>query len=492
MFTPRTLLILEQHGFALLKEAEEQHPAVDSKPAMTLPTDHLPDEVKHVAHSINGAGGKAMLIGGAVRDSLRTHFGHSDKKPKDFDMEVHGMHPDHLTSHLSTLGKNKVVGEKSFGINKLNKGGHEFDISIPSHASFKQGEHGKADPHMPVSKAGLRRDFTMNSVAMDPTTGHVHDPQNGIHDIKHKILRHSTKDAFEEANGNGPIRIMRGAQFAARHGLSVHPKTIELMKKASHRLATSEVASSRVHGEWKKLITKGHHPSKGLDVLKQSGALKHLHPELHGMHDDHWDHTKRAMEHAHDATHDHAHKEAIRYATLFHKTHAGKSANEVAEHARKHFGVNKGIAAQIGSLVEHGHKIRELHDSKDKNSPAHVRRLAHSLGSANIDQLAHVAEARHKAGSEDPHHAGEWLRKQARKHGVHDAAEKPILTGKHLKQLGVKPGPHMGKIMQHVHGLQLDGHVRSEEDALHHARRIAHEGGHLSESNSFYNRIFSS
>lgn len=493
MYDAQTLLVLEHlldaRTFSALYERAD-HPAVDLKPSMRLSTEHLPEEVKHVARSINSAGGKAMIVGGAVRDSLRQHFGHSNQRPKDYDLEVHGMQPEHLHGHLNTLGKTKTVGEKSFGVNKLRLGGHEFDVSIPAHASFEHGTHGEVDPKLPVSKAGLRRDFTMNSVAMDPLTGHVYDPHSGIHDIKHKILRHSTDTAFEEANGNGPIRIMRGAQFAARQGLKVHPETMSLMQKASHRLATKEVAPERIHAEWNKLVTKGSHPSRGLHVLKHSGALRHLHPELDASHDEDWEHTKQAMDHVHGATHSHDAKEAIRYATLLHKTHAGKKAEHVADYAYKHFGVKKNVATQVGKLVEHGHRVNELHDQKDKITPGHIRRLAHDLGPASIDQLVHVAHGHHAARSEDPHHAGEWLRDAARAHGVHDAPEQAMLTGAHLKAMGVKPGRHYSQIMQHVHDLQLKGDVRSEKAALDHARQYALAHGHLSEGCSFYSRIF--
>src|SRR3972149_210371 len=90
----------------------------DVEPSAKIATDFIPDHVKQVASSVASAGGKALVVGGSVRDRFTGHT------PKDFDVEVYGMHPDHLHSLLGQFGDVNAVG-KSFGVLKLRIGGDD-------------------------------------------------------------------------------------------------------------------------------------------------------------------------------------------------------------------------------------------------------------------------------------------------------------------------------------------------------------------------------
>jgi len=461
MFPSKVIQVRGKKGRSrIFREAIESphagRPEEDTPPAMTLPTHDLPDAVKHVTNSINSTGARALLVGGSVRDRLM------GKPSKDFDVEVYGMHPDHLATHLGQIGKVDAVG-KSFGVLKLSHGGEDFDVSIPRRDQ-KTGKGTKGfmatpDPTMTIGEAGKRRDFTMNSVAMDPVTGHVYDPHGGIADIKNRTLRATDHTAFAE----DPLRILRGAQFAARHQMTVHPDTMKLMQSASHEL--KDLPKERVHAEWKKLLTKGAHPSLGIDILHKSGALAALHPELHGLHDSGaLDHTKQAMDRAVAQTKSlkPSSRDAVHHATLLHHLDPETAANV----ASLQLGATKDTAAKVKNLVGEHKAALALHHG-DRASEGDVRRLAARLHPASAEELAHVMHASHPSGSSP---AGNWLTQKAKEHEVHEGPTKPLLTGKHMMELGMKPGKEVGAIIKRVLELQMDGHVKTVEDAKEAAR----------------------
>lgn len=473
-------------------------PEQDIEPAMKLPLHDVPKTVGQVASAIAAAGGRALLIGGAVRDKLM------NKTPKDFDIEVYGMDSDKLESELGKLGQVDAVG-KAFGVLKIVIGDEDFDISIPRR-EVKTGPGHKdydivPDPTMTIKEAARRRDFTMNTVAMDPHTGDVFDPYGGVNDIKDKVLRATDPGVFVEDS----LRILRGAQFAARFGMTVEPETMKLMQDASSEL--SHLPVERVGTEWRKLLMKGEKPSLGMEVLKQTGALKILHPELDAMQEtpqdpewhpegDVWIHTKMVTDRANEVTKDMdpAMKEVVRYAALMHDIakpgstytdengrvrspgHEEAGGKMIAKMFRQQFDVSKELAEKVGKIAEDHLKPTIFYKDRDNLTDSAIRRLARRLHPATIEELVHTAHSDHTGrGKDGPQDfpAGPWLLQRAAELQVDKEPPKPLLMGRHLIQLGVKPGPQMGQILKQVFDMQVDGHVRDLEGATQAARDIA-------------------
>jgi tRNA nucleotidyltransferase (CCA-adding enzyme) len=415
----------------------------------------LSRSVIQVALAIKTAGGRAFLVGGCVRDLLM------DKPSKDIDIEVYGMQPDDLENCLTALGKVDKVG-KSFGVMKLWYGGEEFDVSIPRREQ-KTGKGNKGfiaspDPTMTLTDAGRRRDFTINAIALDVTTGDVYDPHGGVADLKARLLRATDPSAFSE----DPLRILRGAQFAARHRMSVHPDTMKLMQDAKHEL--KDLPKERVHAEWKKLLTKGEDPSRGVAVLLQSGAMEVLHPEIYAL-GEHWIHAAtyrldRLAQRVKGLTD--VSRDAVQHAVLLRDLLVPP---EVAGRiAVEQFGAVKAGAAKVVALVQEAAtvvKSQWLHGKPFGEGD--IRRLAGRLHPATVEELALVVTS---LDSEQ-----EWFIEYAERHGVHNGPTKPLLTGKHLAEMGVQQGPKVGEIIKLVLELQLDGQVRTVEAAREAAKR---------------------
>src|ERR1041384_6356074 len=166
----------------------------------------IDQKVISLAQTIRDAGGRALLVGGCVRDALM------GAQPKDWDVEVYQLDPARLREVLDQFGPVNVVGE-SFTVYKL---GNHLDVSIPRRER-KSGRGHKAfviegDPSMSFAEATLRRDFTINAILQDALTGEVFDPYLGMLDIEHHVLRAVSTETFAEDS----LRVLRAAQFAAR------------------------------------------------------------------------------------------------------------------------------------------------------------------------------------------------------------------------------------------------------------------------------------
>ncbi len=200
----------------------------------------VPEEVLKVCKEIYGIGGRALLVGGSVRDAvISTEFSDMHLKPKDFDLEIYGMSPEQLQLILeTTFGSENIdaVG-KAFGIIKVKIEGWDepLDFSIPRRDS-KTGEGHKGfsvqgDPSMTIDEASLRRDLTINSIAYDPLTKTLYDAYGGVEDIKNRVIEVTDIEAFQE----DPLRVMRIMQFASRFGFEVSERTTQLCKQMVER-----------------------------------------------------------------------------------------------------------------------------------------------------------------------------------------------------------------------------------------------------------------
>src|SRR5205085_7448785 len=140
-------------------------------------------EVRRVCEAVRAAGGRAMLVGGWVRDRLLGH------ESKDYDLEVYGVAPDQLRALLKTFGRVNTVGEH-FAVYKLvchdsstNTERLEIDVSIPRRESKSgRGHRGftiEGDPQMSFEEAARRRDFTINAILYDPLADEFVDPHQG-------------------------------------------------------------------------------------------------------------------------------------------------------------------------------------------------------------------------------------------------------------------------------------------------------------------------
>lgn len=210
--------------------------------------------------------GKVYRVGGAVRDALLNY------PCQETDYVVVGATPEAM------LEAGFLPVGKSFPVFLHPKTKDEYALARCERKTAK-GYHGfefYTDPSVTLEEDLIRRDLTVNAMAMDEH-GHVIDPYGGQKDLHLKILRH-VSDAFVE----DPVRILRIARFAARFahlGFTIAPETLSLMKNMVEAGEVDALVSERVWKETEKAFEE-RNPEIYIGILRQCGALKILFPGL--------------------------------------------------------------------------------------------------------------------------------------------------------------------------------------------------------------------
>src|SRR5687767_4080490 len=226
----------------------------------------IPNEVLEIARAVRDEGGRALLVGGCVRDELM------GQRPKDWDLEVFGIQAARLRELLDQFGSVNVVGE-AFTVYKL---GADLDVAVPRRErKTGRGHRGffiEGDPSLSIEEAARRRDFTINAILQDPLTQEILDPFNGRDDLSGKLLRVVSPDTFAEDS----LRVLRAAQFAARFEFDLEPQAVELCRS----IDLFDLPAERVWGEMEKILLRAQRPSLGLKWLRELGVIDQLFPEL--------------------------------------------------------------------------------------------------------------------------------------------------------------------------------------------------------------------
>ena len=220
-----------------------------------------------IAEEVRSSGGRVFYVGGFVRDKLL------GIENKDVDIEVHGVSPEKLYDILKKFGEPLTYG-KSFGVFGMK--GESIDIAMPRRERATGTGHRDfeidVDPFIGTRAAARRRDFTINSMMEDVLNGEIIDHFGGRSDLEEGIIRHIDADAFVE----DPLRVLRGAQFAARFGFSIAPDTVTLCRS----IDLSALSAERVEGELKKALLKADRPSVFFESLREMDQLGIWFPEL--------------------------------------------------------------------------------------------------------------------------------------------------------------------------------------------------------------------
>jgi tRNA nucleotidyltransferase (CCA-adding enzyme) len=465
----------------------------------------VPEKILRLARAVRDAGGRALMVGGCVRDRLM------GREAKDWDVEVYGVEPSILRALLDRLGRVNVVGE-AFTVYKLGK---DLDVSLPRRER-KTGRGHRAfyiegDPSMSFAEAARRRDFTVNAVLEDPLTGELIDPFGGRADIERKLLRAVSPETFVEDS----LRVLRAAQFAARFRFDIEPRTVELCRA----IDLTDLPAERVWGELEKILLAAREPSVGLRRLDELRATEQLFPELHALkgvpQEKDWHpegtvdvHTQLTCDRARELIDelDYARQVTLMLAALCHDFGKPSTTEFVEGRIRSRGHEEAGVAptlsflerlklftlegydvrSQVVALVRDHLKPGEFYRRREEVSDGAFRRLARRC---ELELLYRVAKAdtlgrnapwvpREKWFDAD---AQEWFIARARELSVEKRPPAPVLMGRHLLEMGLQPSPLVGQLLAAVYEMQLDGRVRTLEEAKRAARTLIEEARTLAE-----------
>lgn len=222
---------------------------------------------RQIALKAKKRGGRALFVGGVVRDSLL------GVESKDIDIEVYGLQPVELKNLLSETG---VVLEKGASFGVFGLAHTHLDIAMPRREHCNGLAHRdfdvSVDPFMSTEKASMRRDFTINAMMRDILSGELIDHWGGKKDLEAGVIRHVSEKTFPE----DALRAFRGAQFAARLDSQIAPETLALCR----RMDVSRLANERIFDEMEKALLKAKKPSIFFRLLREMDHLKEFFPEL--------------------------------------------------------------------------------------------------------------------------------------------------------------------------------------------------------------------
>jgi len=456
----------------------------------------LPQKVVNLAESVRANGGRAMLVGGCVRDEIM------GTAHKDWDVEVYGVEPVMLREILDSIGDVNVVGE-AFAVYKI---GDELDVSIPRRErKVSDGHRGfvvVGDPDMSFEEACSRRDFTVNAILKDILTDEIIDPFDGQGDIERKVLRMVSRDTFAEDS----LRVLRAAQFAARFEFDIEPETVEVCKK----IDVTDLPKERIWGELEKLLLKPQRPSIGLKLLYDLGVVGHLFPEMALLvgvpQEPDWHpegdvdvHTLMVVDEARKLIDelDYPRQVAVMLGALAHDFGKPPTTEfidgKIRSRGHDEAGVEPTITfldtlgihtlygfdvrEQVIQLVRYHLKPGEYYKAKSPVGDGAFRRLARKVEPdllyrvAKADSLGRNPEWLPKEKWFDST-AQEWFIAKVRELQVEKKAPEPILMGRHLIELGMTPGPQFKQILDSVYEKQLDGEITDIDAAIAEAKSL--------------------
>jgi tRNA nucleotidyltransferase (CCA-adding enzyme) len=444
-----------------------------------------------IAREVRAAGGRALVVGGWVRDRLMGH------PSKDMDVEVFGVDAAGLKEILQAFGRVNTVGE-SFTVYKVAG----LDVSLPRRESKTgRGHRGftvSGDPALSFEEAARRRDFTINAISWDPLTEEYVDPFDGRGDIQRRML--CAVDATTFADDS--LRVLRAIQFAARFEFTVDPDTKALCRS----IPLDDLPAERVWGEIEKLLLRARKPSIGFALAQELGIVERLFPELAALvgcpqegawhpEGDVWVHTLLVIDEARARIDDLEYPRQVavmlgavchdlgkpattafidgRIRSLDHEEEGIPPSTALLDTLNVHSMQGYDVRREVLGIVANHLKPGMFCKAQPPVGDGAFRRLAQKV---DLELLARVARAdcEGRGGGFDCS-AMDWFVQRARELDVEHAPPEPLVRGRHLVELGVAPGRALGDVLRQVYERQLDGSVADFDAAFALARQMARE-----------------
>jgi poly(A) polymerase len=209
----------------------------------------VPRSALRVCETLQKAGHRAYIVGGAVRDLLL------DIAPKDFDVATNAT-PEQVKTHF----RRAIIIGRRFRLVHVMFGQETIEVSTFRalvNVDRLTDEHGRVladNAYGEQHDDAARRDFTINALYYDPTTGEVLDYHDGVKDLRAKRLRMIGEP--EARYREDPVRMLRAVRFAAKLGLQIDEATREPI----HRMGSliENVPAARLFDEMLKLLMSGH------------------------------------------------------------------------------------------------------------------------------------------------------------------------------------------------------------------------------------------
>jgi poly(A) polymerase len=430
-----------------------------------------------VVRRLQQAGFEALWAGGCVRDELLGLV------PKDYDVATSARPDD-----VRRLFRRTVAVGAAFGVVEV-LGPRPLKVQVAtfrSDVSYSDGRRPDAVVFSSAREDALRRDFTINGMFFNPVRGELLDYVGGREDLERRVLRAIGDPGLRF--GEDKLRLLRAVRIATRFDLAIDLATADAIRPMAGRITV--VSAERIADELRKLLVDPRR-ARGLELLLDLGLVGPILPEMlptvglpqgppAAPSGDLWGHVLRVLGKLGPAPsfplalaallHDVGKPRTVgrtpeRYTFYGHEHVGARMANDIALRLK----LSNDERLRTAWLVEKHQALcdaREMRTSKLKQLLAHpwVRDL---LALHRADALAWGRSADHVDYCEGLLEF--WTEA--------DLKPEPFITGEDLKKLGLKPGPLYKAVLDAVYEAQLDGTVKTREEALALAKRLIEQLG---------------
>jgi poly(A) polymerase len=422
---------------------------------------------RDLCRRLREAGFRALFAGGCVRDLLL------HKIPNDFDIATNA-----LPEHVQQLFPHTVDVGAKFGTVLVITHAGPFEVTtFRSDGPYSDGRHPDYVEFADERTDAARRDFTINALFFDPATNQVLDYVGGCKDLRDGVIRTVGNPYVRFAEDY--LRLMRAVRFAARFRYSLDVSTWDALCALAPNIQKTSV--ERVRDELTKMLTEGD-AAIALRLLDASGLLHPLLPEIVAMkgveqppefhpEGDVYTHTMLMLQHMHRPTvtlalgcllHDvgkpltQTFEDRIRFNG--HDVVGARLAETICRRLR----FSNEITARVHDLVANHMRVVTLPQMRESKRKRFVRR-------PDFPELLELFRLDCVASHRDLS-VWEWIVEYVRTLPEDSLKPPPLLSGHDLIALGYVPGPVFKKILSEVEDAQLEGTMRTKEEAVRYVR----------------------
>jgi poly(A) polymerase len=427
------------------------------------------DLAGQICRTLRENGHQALLVGGCVRDLLLS------REPADYDVAT-----DAVPARVEELFSGSLTVGAKFGVVIVPRDGAQVEVAtFRSDVGYSDGRHPDQVVYSPSPQEDVqRRDFTINGLLMDPANGEVLDFVGGREDLRAGIIRTIGDPRLRFTEDK--LRLARAVRFAARFGYIIEPQTFAAIRKLAPQIL--QVSAERLRDELTKLLTEGA-ARRGFELLDDTWLLSILLPEVANMkgvaqppeyhpEGDVWIHTRMLLEDlpAHCSP-------TLAWGALLHdvgKPPTFKSAKQTGDRIRfdghdevgarmaeeicRRFRFSGDDTAQITSLVASHMRFKDVPQMR----PATLKRFV------RLPRFDEHLELHHMDCLASHQMLGNWefVRRFLAETPPEQVRPTRLLTGDDLMALGFQAGPVFKSILQSVEDAQLDGRLRTKDEAV--------------------------
>jgi len=419
-----------------------------------------------LVRQLQAAGYEAFWVGGCVRDFLL------GRNPEDYDIATSASPPQ-----IEALFERTIPVGRKFGVIVVVRNGHEFQIAtFRAEADYADGRHPETVSFGDAKADASRRDFTINGLFYDPVADRLHDWVGGEADLRRKLVRTIGNPAERFAEDH--LRLLRTVRFAAQLGFEIEPETFSAVRALAPKIQL--ISAERVRDELWKLF-RPPHAARGLQLLQDSGLLMEVLPEIaatkgcdqtpdYHPEGDVFNHLLAMLAQLPADAH-----ELLPWAALLHDVAKPVTATRNPETGRVHFYNHERIGEDMSvrilerlrfprkQIEEIANAVRYHMQFKDVPlmRKATLRRML-LRPTFPLELELHRLDCLGSHGQLDIY---ERMIAEARSLDEKPSLKPPLLNGDDLLNLGMKPGPDIGAVLQELRDKQLQEEIATPAEA---------------------------